>query len=66
LLTVQAFPPNLAAISSAYDDPPLFSDLEAKLALDKVVLDSLGRRGLWEAVSAMEEVGTDDGRKLIR
>ncbi|KAK8846625.1 hypothetical protein IAR55_005711 [Kwoniella newhampshirensis] len=51
----KAFPPNLGAISKAYEDPPLFSDREASLALDRVVIDSLGRRGLWEAVSAMEE-----------
>ncbi|WVR04338.1 hypothetical protein IAU60_001339 [Kwoniella sp. DSM 27419] len=50
-----AFPPNLGAISKAYEDPPLFSDEAAARALDQVVLDSLGRRGLWEAVSAMEE-----------
>ncbi|WWD21932.1 hypothetical protein CI109_106420 [Kwoniella shandongensis] len=51
----KAFPPNLGAISKAYEDPPLFSEEEASKALDRVVLDSLGRRGLWEAVSAMEE-----------
>lgn len=49
---MQSFPPNLAAISSAYDDPPLFSTLEASEALDRIVLESLGRRGLWDAVSA--------------
>ncbi|TXT13372.1 hypothetical protein VHUM_00739 [Vanrija humicola] len=51
----KAFPPNLAALSSAYDDPPLFSEPEAQDALDRVVLDSLGRRGLWDAVAAFEE-----------
>ncbi|RSH79110.1 uncharacterized protein EHS24_001148 [Apiotrichum porosum] len=53
--STQAFPPNLASISSAYDDPPLFSDPEAVDALDRVVLDSLGRRGLWDAVAAFED-----------
>ncbi|WRT65168.1 uncharacterized protein IL334_002111 [Kwoniella shivajii] len=51
----KAFPPNLAAISEAYSDPPLFSDPEAIRALDEVILESLGRRGIWEAVEAMEE-----------
>ncbi|WVQ97682.1 hypothetical protein IAU59_004796 [Kwoniella sp. CBS 9459] len=51
----KAFPPNLGAISKAYEDPPLFSRPDAADALDHVVLDSLGRRGLWDAVAAMEE-----------
>ncbi|KAL1408174.1 hypothetical protein Q8F55_004979 [Vanrija albida] len=51
----KAFPPNLAALSSAYDDPPLFSEPVAQDALDRIVLDSLGRRGLWDAVTAFEE-----------
>ncbi|KAK4685247.1 E3 ubiquitin-protein transferase RMND5, partial [Tremellales sp. Uapishka_1] len=51
----KSFPSYLAAISEAYDDPPLFSDAEAKTALDRVVLESLGRRGLWDAVDAMED-----------
>lgn len=51
----KAFPANLDAISKAYASPPLFSGVEAKNALDSVVMESLGRRGLWEAVAAMEE-----------
>ncbi|OCF42093.1 hypothetical protein I317_04064 [Kwoniella heveanensis CBS 569] len=54
----KAFPPNLGAISKAYEDPPLFSAPDAADALDQVVLDSLGRRGLWDAVAAMEEETT--------
>lgn len=54
--TFQSFPPNLIGISQAYDDPPLFSDPKAKAAMDKIVLASLGRQGLWEAVDAFEEV----------
>ncbi|WVF70209.1 hypothetical protein IAT40_004998 [Kwoniella sp. CBS 6097] len=54
----KAFPPNLGAISKAYGDPPLFSGPEAAEALDHVVIDSLGRRGLWDAVVAMEEETT--------
>ncbi|EKC97538.1 negative regulation of gluconeogenesis-related protein [Trichosporon asahii var. asahii CBS 8904] len=50
----KAFPPTLSDISSAYDDPPLFTEPEAAAALDRVVLDSLGRRGLWDAVLAFE------------
>ncbi|GFZ49011.1 hypothetical protein JCM24511_06760 [Saitozyma sp. JCM 24511] len=63
----KAFPPNLATISSAYNDPPLFSEPAAKDALDRIVMDSLGRRGLWEAVSAMQdETGlTYDGEKRV-
>ena len=56
LIGSQAFPANLDAISKAYASPPLFSGVEAKNALDSVVMESLGRRGLWEAVAAMEEV----------
>ena len=52
----QSFPPNHGAISDAYATPPLFSDAPAQEALDKVVMDSLGRRGMWEAVAAMETV----------
>ncbi|WWC67530.1 uncharacterized protein I206_101438 [Kwoniella pini CBS 10737] len=51
----RAFPPNLGAISEALSDPPLFSSPEASQALDGVILESLGRRGIWEAVEAMEE-----------
>ncbi|CAK9784312.1 hypothetical protein CC85DRAFT_296215 [Cutaneotrichosporon oleaginosum] len=51
----KSFPPNLSAISAAYDDPPLFVDAAASKALDNIVLDSLGRRGLWDAVEAFEE-----------
>ncbi|WVQ83946.1 hypothetical protein IAT38_006090 [Cryptococcus sp. DSM 104549] len=51
----KSFPPNLDAISKAYEDPDLFATEEASLALDRVVLDSLGRRGLWDAVEAMEK-----------
>ncbi|EIW68576.1 hypothetical protein TREMEDRAFT_71847 [Tremella mesenterica DSM 1558] len=51
----KTFPPQLSSMSSAYDDPPLFSSPPAKEALDFVVLDSLGRRGLWDAVEALEE-----------
>nr|XP_018265904.1 uncharacterized protein I303_02281 [Kwoniella dejecticola CBS 10117]OBR88062.1 hypothetical protein I303_02281 [Kwoniella dejecticola CBS 10117] len=51
----KAFPPNLAAISEAYSDPPLFASPEASQALDAVILESLGRRGIWEAVETMEE-----------
>ncbi|KAI9635619.1 putative negative regulation of gluconeogenesis-related protein [Dioszegia hungarica] len=54
----KAFPPNLAGISDAYNDPPLFSEPDAAAALDRVILDSLGRRGLWEAVDVgAEEMG---------
>ncbi|WVW78889.1 hypothetical protein I302_100852 [Kwoniella bestiolae CBS 10118] len=51
----KAFPPNLGAISDAYADPPLFAEPEAAEALDKAILESLGRRGIWEAVEAMED-----------
>lgn len=55
---MQAFPPNLAGISDAYNDPPLFSEPDAAAALDRVILDSLGRRGLWEAVDVGAEVSS--------
>ncbi|WWC87311.1 uncharacterized protein L201_002200 [Kwoniella dendrophila CBS 6074] len=51
----KAFPPNLADISEAYSDPPLFADPEAAQALDRAILESLGRRGLWDAVEAIEK-----------
>lgn len=51
----KTFPPSLAAISDAYANPPLFAELAAKEAMDKVIMDYLGRRGLWDAVSALEE-----------
>jgi hypothetical protein len=54
-LTVQNFPPNLPSISDAYTNPDLFSEKEAPRALDRVVLASLGRQGLWDAVDAFEE-----------
>ncbi|GMK57716.1 hypothetical protein CspeluHIS016_0405500 [Cutaneotrichosporon spelunceum] len=50
----KSFPPSLSAVSAAYDDPPLFVDATASKALDNIVLDSLGRRGLWESVEAFE------------
>ena len=45
----------MSAISDAYANPDLFSEKEAPKALDRVVLASLGRQGLWEAVDAFEE-----------
>ncbi|ORY21462.1 negative regulation of gluconeogenesis-related protein [Naematelia encephala] len=64
----KAFPPNLAGISEAYDDPPLFVREEAREALDRAVMDSMARRGLWEAVAAMEEetgqIYNDEKRSL--
>jgi hypothetical protein len=54
----------LATVSAAYDDPPLFSEGEAPVALDRAVVDSLGRRGLWEVVSALEEVSLIEGHKV--
>jgi len=52
---VQHFPPNLAAISDAYTQPALFSEGEAPAALDRAVLDSIARQGLWDAMDAFEE-----------
>ena len=52
----KAFPPQLGAVSEAYDaEPRLFSGDGATEALDRLVMESFGRRGLWEAVGAMEE-----------
>ncbi|WVQ68832.1 uncharacterized protein L199_007041 [Kwoniella botswanensis] len=51
----KAFPPILGEISDAYSDPPLFVEPEAAEALDRAILESLGRRGIWDAVEAMEE-----------
>ncbi|ODN96559.1 hypothetical protein L198_04274 [Cryptococcus wingfieldii CBS 7118] len=51
----KTFPPTLGVISKAYESPNLFVDEEASVALDKAVLDSLGRRGLWDAVAALEK-----------
>ncbi|WVN88866.1 uncharacterized protein L203_104080 [Cryptococcus depauperatus CBS 7841] len=51
----KTFPPHLVAISKTYENPPLFHDENASEALDRAVLDSLGRRGLWDAVTALEE-----------
>jgi hypothetical protein len=56
-LTAQEFPPALAEISDTFDDPPLFYSKDSSAALDRVVIESLGRRGLWGAVEAMEQVG---------
>jgi hypothetical protein len=53
---IQAVPPSLSTISDAYADPPLFAEPAAREAMDKVIMDSLGRRGLWDAVSALEQV----------
>lgn len=52
----QTFPAQLSAISRAYEGPSLFVDKDASQALDKAVLESLGRRGLWDAVTALETV----------
>ncbi|KAL7423358.1 hypothetical protein Q5752_002661 [Cryptotrichosporon argae] len=51
----KGFPPNLAGVSKAYSEPPLFATPAARDALDHVVLESLGRRGLWSAVDALQE-----------
>ncbi|OCF59236.1 hypothetical protein L486_03739 [Kwoniella mangroviensis CBS 10435] len=51
----KAFPPILGEISDAYSDPPLFVEPQAAEALDRAILESLGRRGIWDAVEAMEE-----------
>jgi hypothetical protein len=55
----------LGDISATYDHPPLFYSHEEETALNRAVLCSLGRRGLWDAVAAFElETGlvydTDD------
>lgn len=52
----QTFPAQLSAISRAYEGPRLFVDKDASQALDKAVLESLGRRGLWDSVAALETV----------
>lgn len=52
----QTFPAQLSAISRAYEGPRLFVDQDASQALDKAVLESLGRRGLWDSVAALETV----------
>lgn len=52
----QTFPAQLSAISRAYEEPSLFADKDASQALDKAVLESLGRRGLWDSVAALETV----------
>ncbi|OWZ62982.1 hypothetical protein AYX15_04964 [Cryptococcus neoformans] len=50
----KTFPAQLSAISRAYEGPRLFVDQDASQALDKAVLESLGRRGLWDSVAALE------------
>ena len=62
----QTFPPSLAAISDAYANPPLFAELAAKEAMDKVIMDYLVRRGLWDAVSALDEVSYDPCSMMSR
>jgi len=45
----------LGAISTAYDNPALFSTPEASAALNQAVVSSLGDRGMWDAVDAFEQ-----------
>ena len=45
----------MSNISATYDNPSLFSSDEETSALNRAILSSLGRRGLWDAVSAFEE-----------
>lgn len=52
---VKGFPPALGAISAAYDNPLLFSEAQSKEALNRAVLDSMVRRGMWDGVAAFEE-----------
>ena len=63
-----SFPPNLGMIAAAYSDPPLFETDEARDALDRVVMGSMGRRGLWTAVGEMEEetgLRYDEGMRIL-
>jgi hypothetical protein len=52
---LQGFPATLGGISEIYDNPPLFSSHEESEAMNRAVLSSLGRRGMWDAVEAFEE-----------
>lgn len=53
----QSFDSKLLEISKTYDNPtPLFSDDEAKKAMDEVILTSMIRRGTFESVRMLQQV----------